>query len=203
MPEHFWTLQGADLSAGGAHRICVPQFGDEGTINYHLLLTCTPTTPIAAMALDQLFSEISSTANATKVNGVENVGAPLTQVQGLRDKLAPGHGYCRYLPEGNRPAGPIFEPAVADPNAKGACVAMWNNGTPVMGQEWDLALVQLVAALFQHTQEKVPLGVNECHFGVFLASGSAEFASGCFGNYDMAKHRNAEGIQTFSCPVGL
>ena len=201
MPNWLWSTQSPDLSAEGPHRICVPRYGDEGTIDYDVLLTCIAGKTVHTRAVDRIFNLIHDTANATRINGKEDVNVPLAQASGLGDKLARGHGFCRVSPNGDWKGDPV-EPKATDPNPDGACVAMWNNLAPSTGEEWDLGVMQQVADVFSNFGNKRPKGISECHFGVFKHLGTTEFASGCWGKYDKTRHLSPEGKTTFSCPLG-
>lgn len=187
-----------DLSTLNPYLVCVDGFGGDGTLKYKVILTCTAGTPVEAKAVDQVFEIIRKTANETRLFSPK---APLKGVTGLGGSLARGNGFCKVYPNGD-PTEAILPPSATDPNPVGACVAMWDNAGSSIGQEWDLEMVQLVADTFIEVGKQRPAGVNECHFGLFLKGGSAEFASGCWGKYDKTQHLSPEGKTTFSCPLG-
>lgn len=201
--KKLWKPEPADLSTLGAYKLCPHKFGNDIELDtrFNVIMTCTAGTPIEGNSIDQTFIIIGDTANKTKINGAPAINTPLRQVPGLGGSLARGTGFCRVYPDGNSSAA-VFPPKAEDTDPVGACVSMWDNAGSSMGQEWDLEKVQLLASLFISFGSTREPGVNECHFGIQLASGSGEFASGCWGKYDKTKHLGPDGKTTFNCPSG-
>lgn len=188
-----------DLSTAPPLQLCLP--GEDPEKTYTITIRCSPSTTVPINALSQFLAAIPQGVDQLiNVEHAAGLNTTLREAPRLLDQL--GGQVCVVQPDG-LPDGPLMTPTTTDANPRGACFRLSDTpnapeGSPVLTVGGVASIVRILQSV---DQRKVSRDINECHIGVGLPDGSQEWASGCWGAYDKAKHLSADGQTHFECPA--